>query len=50
MIDAPIPKNRGVLARKKRSNRFHKRIFLHTRVAALEQANLDPYDFIYLAC
>ena len=20
------------------------------RVAALEQANLDPYDFIYLAC
>jgi hypothetical protein len=20
------------------------------RVAALEQANLDPYDYIYLAC
>lgn len=49
-LDAEYAPARDELSRAGLSEEMLRRMDPDDRVAALEQASLDPYDYIYLAC
>lgn len=48
--DAEYSRQRSALRRAGLKERTLRRMAPDDRVAALERARLDPYDYIYLAC
>ena len=50
MLDAEYEPFRDQLSLARLSEEELRKMDPDDRVAALEEANLDPYDFIYLAC
>ena len=50
LLDAEYKPYRSQLQRAGLSERKLRRMEPNERVRALEQAKLDPYDFIFLAC
>ena len=50
VLDAEYEPSRDQLSLAGLSEEELRKMDPDTRVAALERANLDPYDFIYLAC
>lgn len=50
MAEAEYSRQRSALRRAGLNERALRRMPPDDRVAALERARLDPYDYIYLAC